>query len=119
MGEGGWGEVAATGPNAPGARKFGAGFILGRRSNASCLMQWEQARPGLESPDPGSQGAPGGGCLAAEAERAAPTFLAETCMGEGQKEGWTPAPRDPERWLQRSRLVKAASGSRGEAKGMH
>lgn len=31
----------------PGARNFRAGFFLGRRSNASCLMQWEQVRPGL------------------------------------------------------------------------
>ena len=34
-------KVAATGPNAPRARKFRAGLFLGRRSNASCLMQWE------------------------------------------------------------------------------
>lgn len=55
----------------------------------------------------------------AEAARAAPIFLAEMCKGEGQKEGWTLARRDPDRWLQRSRLVKAASGSRGVAKGKH
>lgn len=70
-------------------------------------------------PRPGLAGGSWRGCLVAEAEWAAPIFLAETCKGEGQKEGWTLAQRDPERWLQRSRLVKAASGSRGDEKGMH
>lgn len=90
----------------------------GDGSNASCLMQWKQVRPGLMFPDLGSQGAPGGGRLAAEEAYATPIFLAATCKGVGQKEGWTLARGDLERWLHRSEKGRADSGSRGDAPGV-
>lgn len=65
-GTGWWCGGAATRPNILAARKFRAGPFLGRWSNASCLMQWEQVRHGLEFPDLGSQGTQGGGSSVAE-----------------------------------------------------
>lgn len=49
-----------------GHENFGPDPSSGRRSNASCLMQWKRVRPGVVFPDLCLQGAPGGGRSVAE-----------------------------------------------------